>query len=178
MNRKRYVIVYSQRLGIWIAVAQTQINGRDREQRLKRRVGARLVRGALVRWSLGMALARSCVAQVQALPEATLPQGAQVVAGQMAVQATGQLLTIEQHSTAGIVNWNQFSIGAAAAVRVNQPSAQSVHLDRVVGVSPSQILGRYSSNGQLFLINPNGIVFGSSGSVVASSFTASTFDVS
>jgi len=41
-----------------------------------------------------------------------------------------------------------------------QQSSQSAVLNRVVGSSRSEILGSLLSNGQVYLINPNGIMFG------------------
>ena len=106
-----------------------------------------------------------------------LPSGAQVAAGNVAINKSGNTLTINQTSNQAIVNWNSFNIGANAKVVINQPGANSVQLDRVTGNSPSQIFGQLTSNGQVILVNPNGIVFGKDGSVSASSFTASTLGI-
>ena len=59
-----------------------------------------------------------------------------------------------------------------------QPTSNSVLLNRVLSQNPTQIFGQLEANGKVVLVNPNGIVFGKDGSVSASSFTASTFDIS
>ncbi|WP_161485653.1 filamentous hemagglutinin N-terminal domain-containing protein, partial [Polynucleobacter sp. MWH-Tro8-2-5-gr] len=106
-----------------------------------------------------------------------LPTGGTVAAGQVAISQSGNTLTVNQTTNQAIVNWNSFNIGANAKVVINQPSANSVQLDRVTGNNASQIFGQLTSNGQVILVNPNGIVFGKDGSVSASSFTASTLGI-
>ena len=60
---------------------------------------------------------------------------------------------------------------------INQPSANSFSLNRVVGSTPSSIAGQLNSNGKLMLINPNGVVITPNGVVNTKSFTASTLDI-
>ena len=87
-------------------------------------------------------------------------------------------MTINQSSDRMIANWQSFSIGAGNSVTFNQPGASSVALNRVVGQDPSKILGSLSANGQVFLINPNGIAIGKTGSVQTGGFVASTLGIS
>lgn len=65
-----------------------------------------------------------------------------------------------QTNPGAIMNWQQFSIGANETTRFVQQSASSAVFDRVSGVNPSVILGNLQSNSRVFLVNPNGIVFG------------------
>jgi filamentous hemagglutinin family protein len=108
-----------------------------------------------------------------------LPQGAQVVQGQAKVSTPqpGQGL-IQQGSDKAVINWQSFSIGANEGLRIEQPSVNSVLLNRVVGGDPSLILGRMQSNGQVFLLNPRGIVFGRGSQVDTGGLVASTLDLS
>ena len=62
--------------------------------------------------------------------------------------------------------------------RFVQPGANAAALNRVLGGNPSQLLGSLQANGQIFLVNPNGILVGSQGSIDAQSFIASTLDIS
>jgi filamentous hemagglutinin family protein len=124
---------------------------------------------------LGLALSLALAyASVQALP-----QGAQVVQGQvqLSMPQPGQGL-IQQGSDKAIVNWQSFSIAANESLRIQQPGARSVLLNRVVGGDPSLILGHMQSNGQVFLVNPRGIVFGRGSQVDAGGLVASTLDLS
>ncbi|NLT72033.1 MAG: filamentous hemagglutinin N-terminal domain-containing protein, partial [Verrucomicrobiaceae bacterium] len=77
-----------------------------------------------------------------------------------------------------ILHWQDFSIAAGETTRFVQPSATSAALNRVLGGNPSAIYGTLSSNGQIFLINPNGILVGPSGVVDTGGFLASTLDIS
>jgi filamentous hemagglutinin family protein len=87
-------------------------------------------------------------------------------------------MAIRQGSDRAVVNWQSFNIGKEASVSIVQPGSQSVLLNRVTGESPSQIFGQLSANGQVVLVNPNGVTFGKDGSVSAAGFTASTLGIS
>jgi filamentous hemagglutinin family protein len=65
-----------------------------------------------------------------------------------------------------------------STTRFVQPSGASAVLNRVTGGNPSAIHGTLSANGQVYLINPNGILVGSGGVVDTAGFLASTLDVS
>ncbi len=58
-----------------------------------------------------------------------------------------------------------------------QPNSTSVTLNRVSGANISRIEGQLSANGQVFLVNPNGVLFGAGARVNASALVASTLDV-
>jgi filamentous hemagglutinin family protein len=122
---------------------------------------------------LALAAASLCAGGGLQAAGPVLPAGLQVVQGQATVQTQGRQLTVT--NTAGaLLNWQQFSIGAGDAVRFVQPSVSSKVLNRVVGQDPSQILGSLSSNGQVWLLNPNGVLFGHSARVDVAGLVAST----
>ncbi|WP_144006909.1 filamentous hemagglutinin N-terminal domain-containing protein, partial [Pelomonas sp. KK5] len=106
------------------------------------------------------------------------PQGGQVRAGQAAISQSGALTTVQQGSARAVIDWRSFSVGAAETVRFDQPSSSAWVLNRVVGNDASAVLGRISANGQVMLINPNGIVFGRGAQVDVASLVAATADVS
>ena len=104
-----------------------------------------------------------------------LPEGGQVQAGQaQIVQPQSHILQVLQASPSAILNWNSFSIQPGQLVQFLQPNSQAIALNRVIGADPSIILGQLQANGRLFLLNPNGIIFGAGSSVQAGSFLAST----
>ena len=105
------------------------------------------------------------------------PQGAQVVHGAASFKADGKTLTVT-NSNGAIIHWQQFNIGAGETTRFVQPSVSSQVLNRVLGGSPSQILGSLQSNGQVFLINPSGIVFGKGAQVDVGALAFSTLRMS
>ncbi|MEI6029490.1 MAG: filamentous hemagglutinin N-terminal domain-containing protein, partial [Betaproteobacteria bacterium] len=105
------------------------------------------------------------------------PQGAQVVHGAASFKADGTTLTVT-NSNGAIIHWQQFNIGAGETTRFVQPSVSSQVLNRVLGGSPSQILGSLQSNGQVFLINPSGIAFGKGAQVDVGALAISTLRMS
>ncbi len=108
-----------------------------------------------------------------------LPGNGQVVAGSGTIgnSAPGHMV-IQQNTSQMITNWQSFSIGSAESVTFNQPNAQSVSLNRVTGQDPSRIMGRLTANGQVFLTNPSGILFGPSAVVNAHGLVATTLGIS
>jgi filamentous hemagglutinin family protein len=104
-----------------------------------------------------------------------LPTGEAVVAGDVTVaRPTAQTMQINQATQKGIVNWLGFSIGASEHVNITQPSASASLLNRVVGNNPSEIFGRLTANGRVFLVNPNGVLFAPGASVEVGSLFASS----
>ena len=132
--------------------------------------------GSLIR--LRPAIAALLVSSVLAGPVAgqeALPQGGQVLAGSASIAAAGPALTIDQASRRAVIAWDSFSLGPGQTVQIRVPDAGSATLNRVTGAAPSTITGAIASNGQLFLVNPNGIVLTASGTVTAAGgFVAST----
>ena len=90
----------------------------------------------------------------------------------------GSSTRIEQFSDRAIIDWRSFGIGAGDQVVFLQPSAQAATLNRVTGEQVSVILGRLDANGQVLLINPNGIVFGGGAQVNVGSLIATTSNIS
>ena len=105
------------------------------------------------------------------------PQGGTVAAGAATITSAGKTLTVNQTSNRAIINWQGFSIGAGETTRLNLPSSVSAILNRVTGANPSLIAGSLSSNGQVYLINPNGIVVGPNGRINTAGFVASTLNL-
>ncbi|HEX2824854.1 MAG TPA: filamentous hemagglutinin N-terminal domain-containing protein [Burkholderiales bacterium] len=107
------------------------------------------------------------------------PTGEQVVGGAATVQRPDANTTVINQSTQrAALNWNGFSIDVGQAVIFNQPNAASVALNRVVGPNPSTIAGSLQANGQVFLINPSGILFSKGASVDVAGLVASTANIS
>ncbi|MBX3172200.1 MAG: filamentous hemagglutinin N-terminal domain-containing protein [Candidatus Eremiobacteraeota bacterium] len=114
-----------------------------------------------------------------ALPAPALPGDPNPVHGQIQIQTlTPNLMQILQSSPQAIVNWNAFNIGSGETVRFLQPSSQAAILNRVTGLDPSLLQGQLQANGRVFLLNPNGILFGPNSVVDVGSFTASTLKMS
>jgi len=107
-----------------------------------------------------------------------LPSGGSVAAGSASISQAGSRLTVQQQSNRAIVNWNTFNIGANASVNFQQPGAGSVVLNRVSsGGGVSEIYGNLTANGQVFLVNPSGTVFGRGAQVNVGGLVGSSLDI-
>ena len=107
-----------------------------------------------------------------------LPTGGDIVSGTGSIEQSAQDMVIQQKSQQLITNWQGFSIGSAESVTFEQPNSSAIALNRVVGVDPSMILGKLSANGQVFLSNPSGVVFGASAVVDVHGLLATTLNIS
>ena len=105
------------------------------------------------------------------------PTGGVVTAGSASINNSPGTVAINQSSNTAIINWQTFSIGSGELTKFIQPSANSAVLNRVLGGQTSIIDGTLSANGQVFLINGNGILVGQGGTVNTNGFTASTRDI-
>src|SRR5438445_7755306 len=106
------------------------------------------------------------------------PVGESVVAGNATFnRATPGSLIVNQTSTRAIINWSDFSIGSGELTTFIPPSATAVGLNRVIGGNLSQIYGTVQGNGQVYVINPSGILVGPQGQINTRGFLASTLDV-
>ena len=148
--------VWNHRAATWVATADTRF----------------LHAGPWALKALAASLWLACATSAFALP-----QGAEVTAGSASVTATPGKVTIVQNSASTALNWQSFSIGAGETVLFVQPGANAVALNRVIGPDPSTLLGNLSSNGQVFLVNPNGILFGQGASVNVGGLVASTLNI-
>ncbi|HEU4816041.1 YDG domain-containing protein, partial [Janthinobacterium sp.] len=125
----------------------------------------------LRRTALALLLA-GCFGAAQANP--ALPQ---VVNGQASFNQQGNIFSITNTPNT-IINWQSFSIHAGEITRFIQQNGNSAVLNRITGQDPSKILGALESNGKVFLINPNGIVFGQGAKVDVNGLVASSLGMS
>ncbi|EAR5683963.1 filamentous hemagglutinin N-terminal domain-containing protein [Salmonella enterica] len=109
---------------------------------------------------------------------ADLPAGGQIVGGQGSISTSGNQMTIHQQTQNMATNWHSFDIGKNNTVQFVQPDSSSVALNRVTGASGSQIMGTLKANGQVFILNPNGVLFGKGARVNVGGLVASTKNIS
>ena len=105
------------------------------------------------------------------------PTAPQVAAGQASFAQQGGVFSIT-NTPGTIINWQSFNIGAGEVTRFIQQGSDGAVLNRVLGQDPSRILGALQSNGKVFLINPNGILFGQGARVDVNGLVASTLNLS
>lgn len=87
-------------------------------------------------------------------------------------------MTVNQDSKRLAIDWAGFDIANDESVTFRQPDRDSVALNRVVGDAASVIDGALSGNGHVYVINPNGVLFGKNASVDVGSLVASTARIS
>lgn len=91
--------------------------------------------------------------------------------------ANGQKLTINQTTDKAVLDWQTFNIGAGKSVQFVQPSNSSIALNNVHQLDASKIYGNLSANGQVYLTNANGFVFGKGSSVNVNSLVATNLKI-
>ncbi|MFF7058899.1 filamentous hemagglutinin N-terminal domain-containing protein [Achromobacter spanius] len=119
-----------------------------------------------------MLLAGSAYAQ-------NLPMGGKITSGQGSISEPNRLSKkIEQASDKLSIDWTSFNIASGSRVDFHQPDANSIALNRVIGTDGSKIMGQLNANGRVFLINPNGVLFGKTAKVNVGGLVASTLKLS
>jgi filamentous hemagglutinin family protein len=106
------------------------------------------------------------------------PQNGAFAAGTGAITTTSPTRTvIQQNSDRAIINWQDFSIGQQESVEFRQPSSNSFILNRVSGENPSRIDGHLRANGNVAILNKNGVLFGQGATVDVGGLIATTSEV-
>ncbi|RHA10946.1 filamentous hemagglutinin N-terminal domain-containing protein [Megasphaera sp. AM44-1BH] len=103
-----------------------------------------------------------------------MPSGGTIRSGNGSIVEQGQTMTVQQNSNRMAIDWTQFNIAKNETIRYAQPDKNAVALNRVTGGQQSLIEGNLNANGHIFLVNPNGVVFGKNASVDVGGLVAST----
>ena len=168
-----YRSIWNEALCAWVAVSEiTKGQGKRASNRRKHAMTA----SPLKDWqSFPLLVTGLLLCSSTAL---ALPTGDQLVAGQASVSnPAANVMQINQTSQKAAINWQDFSIKQNEAVNINQPNAQAALLNRVVGQDASQIQGQLNANGQVYLVNPNGVIFGKTAQVDVGGLIATTHDI-
>ena len=121
---------------------------------------------------IGIALfagAFSIMPRAEALP--TLADGSSV--GDVAIQVAGKQMDIGSTAVNNVLKWEDFSIGKGETVAFDDNN----YLNLVTGANRSEIWGTLTGAGDIYLINPNGILFGAGSQVNVGALYASTRDL-
>ncbi|WP_145490627.1 two-partner secretion domain-containing protein [Yersinia rohdei] len=179
MNSKLYKLVFCRRLGCWIAVGEfTQTYGKSfsvtgRKLNTERRTRLGIISYLAIMTGLALGTLPLLV-----LAHPSLPVNGKIVIGQGRLDINNTTLTVTQQSDQLAINWGSFDIAQGNSVIYNQPGGHSIVLNRVVGRDASQIYGSLKANGQIFLLNPHGVLFGKGAEVNVGGLVASTKSLS
>lgn len=111
------------------------------------------------------------------LPQQGLPQQDKVVSGNVTFTTTADKMTIKQETNKAQINWKSFDIGKNKEVEFKQPDANSVAYNRVTGGNASQIQGKLTANGKVYLANPNGVIITEGAEINVAGLLATTKDL-
>lgn len=173
MNCNRYRLVFNASLGMMVPVAETA----------RRRGKTRAASGPALALA-GILLAGPAGAQSLPTPCAGGACGvnpnptAFVASGAASYSASGTLGVVTQTSQQAILNWQDFNVGSGHTLQFVQPNAGAAALNRIWQGDASVIAGALQANGQIYLVNQNGIVFADGAQVNVGSLVAGTLDIS
>jgi filamentous hemagglutinin family protein len=176
MNTGIYRLIFNKRLGMHVPVAEVSAaHGKgDGAASSVAFTGARHASSPAPRLRLIAALLAAALGTSLAYAN---PANPTVVSGSASFNQSGNTLTVTNTPNA-IINWGSFSIGQNELTRFVQQSSASAVLNRVTGQDPSHILGQLQSNGRVFIINPNGVLFGQGAKIDVAGLVASSLNIS
>jgi len=163
---KSFRIIWSYCKSAWVVVGEcTAGKGKSKGKSLRCQI--------LLTAPAYLLMHETSLAQVQGLLEPTVRAGQALVS-----QTSPNKLVIEQQSQRAVIDWKNFSIAQGQSLQFIQPSARSIALNRVTGQQASIIEGQISANGQIWVLNAQGVIIGKQGRVDTQGFLATTLGLS
>ncbi|MET0551248.1 MAG: GLUG motif-containing protein, partial [Xanthomonas sp.] len=160
MNRI-YRLVFNRNLGV-LQVASEVAAGHAGA------TGAGAARLAAPLLPFALACALAAPAYASGVPSLSSATGA-------TVSQTGSTLHIDQNAAKAVLNWNSFNVGKDASVVFVQPSSSAVALNLIDASRGASVIdGSLRANGNVFLINSAGILFGNHAQVNVGGLVASS----
>ncbi|MFT6213162.1 MAG: filamentous hemagglutinin family protein, partial [Alphaproteobacteria bacterium] len=105
------------------------------------------------------------------------PEDGQVVSGSATIELNGKKLDIHQQTDKAVIDWRRFDIEVDEHTQFHQPSSNAATVNRVHNTDPSRIMGKLTANGNIILVNPNGVFFGKDSVVDVNGLIATTADI-
>ncbi|APG03855.1 hypothetical protein BJI69_08000 [Luteibacter rhizovicinus DSM 16549] len=167
MNRI-YRLCWNAATSQWVAASELARNSRPAARSTSAAKGPRV---ASIATCIALALGATGIAHAG-------QTGGQIVSGSGAINQNGAITTINQNSQHLSLNWQSFDIAPNETVNFVQPGRDAIAVNRILGNSASEIYGHLNANGQVWLINPNGVLFGQGSQVNVGGLVASTLDTS
>ncbi len=105
------------------------------------------------------------------------PESGSVAQGSAVISQSGATTTVNQTSQNAVINWHSFDTASNEAVKFNQPNASSIALNRITSGTPTSFAGQLTANGQVWILNPAGVLFTSTSKVDVGGLVASTLNM-
>jgi len=105
------------------------------------------------------------------------PIGGEVVGGTGSISQSDLTTTINQSTKNLAIDWQSFNVNTNERVEFIQPDTSSIALNRILSNNGSTIQGQIDANGQVILVNPNGVFFSSTATVNVGGLIASSLDI-
>ncbi len=145
---------------------------------IKRKIKWRYIRKGFIYFLTWCLVLNTSLPAVMADVVPGMIEGENVVVGSAGFNTAGNVTTITTDSASTIIEYSRFNIDSLKTVNFAQPDAASAVLNRIVEANPSLINGSLTSNGQVFIVNPAGIIFGAGSTVNVTQLVASSLGIS
>jgi filamentous hemagglutinin family protein len=106
-----------------------------------------------------------------------LPDGGNVAAGSANISQSNSQTVINQTSQNTVINWSSFNTNSSEAVLFNQPNSSAIALNRINSGTPTNFAGSLSANGQVWILNPAGVVFTSTSKIDVAGLLVTTHNI-
>ena len=104
------------------------------------------------------------------------PEDGMVVDGAATIVTQIKQVDVHQTSERAIIDWRSFDIAPDETTNFHQPSNNSFTLNRIRNGMPTSISGRLTANGNIAVINPNGVLIQRGATIDVNSLVTSSAD--
>ncbi len=106
------------------------------------------------------------------------PSGGEVKAGNVAIVKAANEVNITSTTKNNVISWQDFSIAKDETVKFDGGNKTNNYLNIIRGANTSQIDGKIEGGNDVYIVNPNGVIFGKGASVNVGNLYVSTRYVS
>lgn len=144
---------------------------------MKSRLGARALSSG-AKFCAGL-LASTAMTSFILQPIAWAADGAVVTSGSATVSGQGSAhVIVNQNSQNAVINWTGgMDVGTGEWLQFKHPNRDAATLNRDTSGNLTDIGGRLTANGNVFIVNPHGVLFRSGSQVDVGGLVASTADI-
>ena len=109
---------------------------------------------------------------------AAAPTGGEVVFGGATIPPTSSDMNITSSNPNNVITWRDYSIAQGERVRYDNGAKTNNYLNIVTGANTSNINGTIEGGKDVYIVNPNGVIFGKTASVNVGNLYVSTQETS